>query len=435
MSQTASSTPTPPAPAGLRAYYALLRGNPDARKLWLAQVASQLGNWFNTVALLGLLVELTDNPAAGNLISLAQIVPMAVAGLTISGVVADRFNRKTVMIAADLVRAVLALSFLWIQTPETAWIAYAGTVGVAIGTAFYMPASSAALPNVVAPRELPIIAMLGQTTFATMLFVGAFLGGAVTTLLGRNAAFVLNAASFLISALLISRTRANFNAQRDRSALSGSGVLRVLTEGMRYLRANAYVRSYVLAKPATAWALGGFGLFSTYSIAIYNSADWGTSLLYAGRGIGAFVSPLLVSGLISRQEIPTLNRVIRAGMLLVILGYGAFAFTTSPWIGMLCAGVAHFGNAWAMSLSGLIVQANTPDHVRGRVLALDNVGWSLISSLSNLLVAFVALRWSPQAGVLAAVAMTVGCVLWWMIATRSVARPDHAGEAVPRNPC
>ncbi len=429
-----SHSAAPSAPTGLRAYSTLLRGNSDARKLWLAQVASQLGNWFNTVALLGLLVDLTNNPAAGNLISVAQIVPMAIAGLTISGVVAGRFNRKTVMIAADLIRAVLALCFLWIQTPQTAWIAYAGTIGIAIGTAFYMPASSAALPNVVAPSELPIIAMLGQTTFATMLFVGAFLGGAVTTVFGRNAAFVLNAASFLISAVLISRTRANFNALRDRSALSSAGIVRVLTEGMRYLRTNGFVRAYVLAKPATAWALGGFGLFSTYSIAIYNSGDWGTSLLYAGRGIGAFISPLLVSGLIARQEIPTLNRVIRAGMLLVILGYGIFAFTTSPWVGMLCAGVAHFGNAWAMSLSGLIVQANTPDYVRGRVLALDNVGWSLISSLSNLLVAFVALRWSPQAGVLSAVAMTVICVAWWMLATRGIAQPDHAGEAAPRNP-
>jgi MFS family permease len=414
-------------PSGLRAYAVLLRNNPDARKLWLAQVVSHLGNWFNTVALLGLLVELTDNPAAGNLIGVAQIVPMAIAGLFLSGVVADRFNRKTIMIVADLMRTVIALSFLWIRTPETAWIAYAGTVGIAIGTAFYQPASAAAMPNVVAPKDLPVIAMLGQTTFATMLFVGAFLGGAVTTLLGRDAAFIMNAASFLISAVLISRTRADFNAQRDRSALSGAGVLRVLTEGLRYLRANAFVRAYLLAKPATAWALGGFGLFGTYSIAIYGTADWGTSLLYAGRGIGAFISPLLVSSLITRQEIPTLNKFIRIGMLLVMLGYGLFAFTSDPFVGMLCAGLAHWGNAWAMSLSGLIVQANTPDYVRGRVLALDNVGWSLVSALSNLLVAFVALRWTPRAGVLAAVAMTIVCVAWWIVGTRGIraARVDN----------
>ena len=73
---------------------------------------------------------------------------------------------------------------------------------------------------------------------------------------------------------------------------------------------------------------------------------------------------------------------------------------------MLCAGIAHWGNAWAMTLSSLIVQSNTPDHVRGRVLALDNVGWSAASALSNLLVAFVAVRFSPQVGILAATALT-----------------------------
>ncbi|NJM41092.1 MAG: MFS transporter [Anaerolineae bacterium] len=149
-----------------------------------------------------------------------------------------------------------------VRTPETAWVAYTGIVALALGTAFYQPASSASLPNIVTARELPAAAMLGQTTFATMLFVGAFLGGAITTLLGRDVAFVLNALSFAFSALLIWRTRANFNASRgtshDKQALSGASTLRVLTEGLRYLRENRVVRTYVLAKPAAAWALGGF---------------------------------------------------------------------------------------------------------------------------------------------------------------------------------
>jgi len=417
--------PDAPLPTGLRGYVALLQRNPNARKVWISQVVSQLGNWFNTVALLGLLVELTNNPAAGNWISVAQIIPVAVVGLFISGLVADRFDRRRIMIVADLARAVIALSFLLIRTPETAWIAYAGTVALAIGTSFYQPAASAALPNIVTPRQLPVAAMLGQTTFATMLFVGAFVGGAITTLLGRDVAFVLNAISFLVSAVLVWRTRVNFNAKESRQVLSGVSTLRVLTEGFRYLRDNALVRTYVLAKPAAAWALGGFGLFGTYSIAIYGTGDWGTSLLYAGRGIGAFISPLLISGLLSFQDTRPLNRFIRIGMLMVVLGYGAFAFTTSPIAGMLCAGVAHFGNAWAMTLSGLIVQSETPDHVRGRVLALDSVGWSLTSALSNVVVGFLAIRFSPQVGVLTSVGLTAVCVLAWMVAARKVTmQPD-----------
>jgi len=418
-------------PAGLRGYATLLRRNPDARNLWLSQVVSQLGDWFNTIALLGLLVELTGNPAAGNLISVAQIIPVAIAGLFLTGVAADRFDRKAIMLVANLARVGIALSFLLIRTPETAWIAYAGTVGLAIGTAFYMPASSAALPNIVSPRELPVAAMLGQTTFATMLFVGAFLGGAVTTLFGRDAAFIINAASFALSALLVWRVRADFNARNARQIVSGAGALRVLTEGLRYLKEDAFVRSYVLAKPVTSWALGGFGLFSTFSIAIYGAGDFGTSLLYAGRGIGAFISPLLVSGLITLQNTHKLRRFIIAGMGLVILGYFLFAFTTSPIMGMICAGIAHWGNAWAMTLSGLIVQSHTPDYVRGRVLALDNVGWSLTSAVSNLIVAFVAIRFTPQAGILVAVAITAVCMALWLVGTRGVEARHESATVSP----
>jgi MFS family permease len=418
-----------PLPAGLRGYAVLLKRNPDARKIWMASVVSQLGDWFNTVALLGLLVELTGNPASGNLISLAQIVPVAIAGLFISGAIADRYNRKAIMIITDLVRALLALSFLFIRTPETAWIAYAGSIGIAINTAFFQPAASAAMPNVVSKRELPVAAMLGQTTFATMLFIGAFLGGAITTLFGRDAAFVLNAMSFLLAAVLVWRTKANFSANRARQNLSGVSTLRVLTEGMRYLKDNAFVRAYVLAKPATAWALGGFGLFSTYSLVIYGTGDFGTSMLYAGRGIGAFISPLIIASVISLTNLKPMNRLIRTGMVLVWLGYGLFAFTTNPWMGMICAGIAHWGNAWAMSLSGLVVQANTPDHVRGRVLALDGVGWTLTSAVSNLIVAVLAIRFSPQVGVLTVVGITVVTTTLWMIGTRKTIALDNARRA------
>ncbi|PJF47027.1 MAG: MFS transporter [Chloroflexi bacterium] len=430
MTLTAPATTHPtadaPLPAGLRGYAVLLRRNPNARNLWLAQVVSQLGDWFNTIALLGLLVELTGNPAAGNLISVAQIVPVAVASLFLTGVVADRYDRKAIMAISSLARSAIALSFLLIRTPDTAWIAYAGTIAIAIGAAFYMPAASAALPNIVARHELPVAAMLGQTTFATMLFAGAFLGGAVTTLFGREAAFMANACSFLVAAWLVWCIRANFNAQHERPALAGESTLRVLTEGLRYLKEDRYVRVYLLAKPAVAWALGGFGLFGTYSLTIYGAGDFGTALLFAGRGIGAFISPLLVSGAAALQDARRLHRFIVAGMGLVILGYFLFAFTRSPLAGMLCAGIAHWGNAWAMTLSGLIVQAHTPDYVRGRVLALDNVGWAVVSALSNLIVAVVAMQFTPQAGVLLAVALTVVSVLGWLAGARPTTQPPRS---------
>ena len=276
---TSSSATSDVLPSGLRGYAQLIRQNPNMRNIWLGQVVSQLGDWFNTVALLGLLIDLTQNPASASWAIVAQILPSAITGLFISGVVADRFDRKKIMITADIARAIIALSYLLIGDASLVWIAYAATAGLSIGGAFFSPAASAALPNLVSKAELPVANALWQSTFASMLLIGAAIGGGVTHLFGRKVAFIMNSLSFLGSAFFIWRVQGRFSAVGGKQLLSGMGTLRVLTEGFRYLKENRFPRTYALVKPAFSWVFGAISLYPAYALTIYNIGDIGTSWL------------------------------------------------------------------------------------------------------------------------------------------------------------
>lgn len=409
LAQTASAGALP---KGLRGYQVLLARNSNVRTIWFGQVVSYLGDWFNTVAVLGLIVELTRSASSASLSVATGILPSAFAGLFIAGIVADRFNRKTIMITADLVRAALALTYFLVDSPDRVWLAYLATGLLSFTSAFFNPASAAAMPNLATREELPLVGALGQTTFATTIFVGAMLGGAVAQWFGRDVCFVLNSASFLLSAYFISRAKGQFNADPGRAASGGMG-WRILTEGARYIRENPLTRAYVLIKLCWSWVFGGMGLYSIFALQVYGVGDAATSWLYAARGVGAFIMPLVFGTMFSLHQHDKLKVAIRAGMFVAIAGYATFALSTSPWQGMLGTFLGHAGGALVWTFSNVIVQSSTPDHVRGRVLALDSVIMTSVMATSTILTGVVATYTDPHIGALAPVAMSlIGAIIW-----------------------
>lgn len=414
-----------PLPRGFAGYRVLLARNANMRNIWFGQVISQLGDWFNTVALLGLLVDLTHIPASASLTIVTQILPSALAGLFISGVAADHFDRKKIMIAADLARAAIAVMYLFVRSPEQVWMAYAATIGLSLGSSFFQPAFSAALPNLVSKEELPIANALGQSTFASMLFVGAMVGGVVTQLFGRDTAFILNALSFVWSAFFIWRVKGNFHADQGRRSLSGAGAMRVLTEGFRYLKENKVVRAFVLAKPAWGFGLGAVGLYSVYALNIYKVGDIGTSWLYAGRGVGAFIGPFLVTTLLVNHSNRMLMRVLRLALVVAAAGYFLFGLSTSPLVGVLGVMIGHIGGASLWTFSAIAVQRSTPDDLRGRVLALDGVMIQLVNAFSNLLLGVVATLVYPEFAVFLGVGLMAFFAAIWMFSTKDIGKDER----------
>ena len=177
-------------------YIELLRKNRQFRMLWLGQVVSQMGDWFDTIAVYTLALQLTGSSRSVALIMVARFLPSVVMG-PLSGVVADRFSRRSIMIASDIMRALVVLGFLFVRRPDQMWLVYVLTVLQLAFSAFFEPAKTAAIPSIVSDRELLPANAIASVTWSVMLTTGAAIGGVVTGLFGTNAAFVLDSLTFV----------------------------------------------------------------------------------------------------------------------------------------------------------------------------------------------------------------------------------------------
>ena len=193
-------------PVSFASYARLLSGNRNFRRLWSAQIVSEIGDWFYTLAIYNLLLQLTGRAGSVALALVLQVLPQTLIGPT-AGVVNDRLRRKQVMIASDIGRMLIVLCMLLIRSKEKVWLVYPLLMAETLLVAFFEPARNAVIPNIVEREDVVVANTLASTTWSVNLMLGATLGGVVAALLGRDAVFLLNALSFLISAALIWRMR------------------------------------------------------------------------------------------------------------------------------------------------------------------------------------------------------------------------------------
>jgi len=355
-----------------------LRDNRNFRTLYAANAVSQLGDWFNVVALFSLLLELTGKGEAVAFALLTRFVPMFLAGPA-AGVVADRLSRRAIMIVSDVLRAGLVLCLLFIRRPEQAWIAYAVVAAHSLVSAFFEPAQQAMLPNLVTEADYPLAATLENSLWAATLAVGSALGGVALAVVGRNLAFAADAASFLVSAALIARLPTGFANRADRQALEmveearapGSQIenllgVRDLREGVAYVRSHRRVRALLAVKASFGLTLGGvlvlLAWFGEKVFAQGNGA--GIAVLWTARGVGSFAGPF-------------------AAFLLAICYVG---FALSPAIGFaaVALALANAGGSILWTSGSTLLQRIVPDAVRGRVAAAEIGGFMLALSASTL---------------------------------------------------
>src|SRR3982751_2884565 len=184
-------------------YMQLLRVNRPFRRLWAGQVVSELGNWFNFIAALGLVRAVSASaPEATAIMLVARLVPFALFA-PIAGAFVDRWSRRTVMIASDVARAVVALGFLFVGRAEDLWIAYACSVVATLLAAFFEAAKNAAMPNITSDQGLLAGNALMFSSRFLLMSLGAALGGWASARFGYQSAFIINAVSFLVSAYSI----------------------------------------------------------------------------------------------------------------------------------------------------------------------------------------------------------------------------------------
>ncbi|OGN82224.1 MAG: hypothetical protein A2X23_03820 [Chloroflexi bacterium GWC2_73_18] len=368
-------------------YLRLLRRNPDFARFYVAQLVSFAGDWFATVALLGLVLETTGSGGAAAAIIVLQEAPFFLVS-PLAGVLADRFDRRRLMIGADLARVVICLAFLLARDASSLPIAFVAVALLSAVSAVFEPASSAALPNLVDRDDLPLANALGGSAWGTMLAVGAALGGAVTVALGRDAAFLADAASFAVSAALLYGIRRPFAEARSGTGhhlpgLGPGGIARATREVIELARASRLVAAFLLAKTTFSIGAGAIVLLAVFGSDVYGAGDAGIGLLFAARGVGALIGPFLARALVGDDD-RGLLRGIAAAFAVFIVGYGLLPLAPSIWLAAGLVMLAHLGGGAQWTLSTLGLQRAAPDRIRGRVLSLDFALLTLTMTVSTL---------------------------------------------------
>jgi MFS family permease len=296
---TTSSSVAP----SLGAYWRLVRTNRNFRRLWSAQIVSELGDWFYVLAIYSLLLQFTGKAESVALALVFQVLPQTFVG-PLSGVINDRTSRKRVMITADVARCVIVAAMLLVRAKAMVWLVWPLLLFETLGAAFFEPARSSVIPNIVEKDELTLANTLASTTWSFNLMIGTALGGVVGVLLGRDAVFILNALSFIGSALLIRAMRFDEPHLATAAPLTWRDAINYsdIGEGIRYMRTNRRVRITVFAKMGigivgTAWVLFPIMGRSTFRVETFlgvtdKTAMLGMSVLMAARGLGALVGPL-----------------------------------------------------------------------------------------------------------------------------------------------
>ena len=370
-------------------YMELLRGNRSFRFLWLGQVVSQMGDWFDTIAVYTITLRLTGSSRSVALIMVARFLPSVVMG-PLSGVVADRCSRRTIMITADLLRAVVVLGFLFIRRPDQMWLVYVLTVLQLAFSAFFEPAKTAAIPSIVSDRELVPANAIAAVTWSVMLTLGAAIGGFVAGVFGTDAAFVLDSLTFVASALLILSVKVPKRAPRPKARLTVGKALGITdtVEGARYVKHRSRVLAYLLVKPA--WGVGGgiltlLAVFGEKVFPVGGKTATGIGVLFTARGIGTAIGPMVAR----RWAGETRNQMQNAIGIAFLIGgvfYIAFGVSRNFALALLFLAIAHTGGSILWVFSTVLLQQGVEDKFRGRVFAAEMALVTLTMAASNYLV-------------------------------------------------
>ena len=403
---------------GVRASVSLLRRNRDFRRAYLSSMISLGGDWFLLVALFGLVYDLTDSALAVAFLLAAQDLTYFVVS-PFMGVLADRVDRKHLMVVADLARALLCIGFLFTQSESLVWVVYPLLAAMACFSAAFEPASAAALPNLVDQEDLATANALSGALWGTMLAVGAALGGVVTAILGRNAAIVIDALSFVASAALLLRIQRSF--QEKRGGQAPTRVREATIQTVRYARRDHRVLALLAVKFGWGLAGGVLVLVPVLAKGEFDAGEVGIGLLLAARGIGAIIGPFVGRAFLGEKD---RRLFLTIGIALGVFGTGYMFLGVVPGLLLALPAVmlAHIGGGAQWMLSSYGLQKIVPDHIRGRIFAFDGMLVTLTFGISSLVTGWLAEVYGAQ---VAAVVMGGIAVVWaaaWMWLTADVRR-------------
>jgi MFS family permease len=413
----------------------LLGRNRNYRFTWLGQIVSEVGDHFNNVAVLSLAVQETQSGAVIAGLMLSRAIPAVLAG-PLAGVLLDRFDRRRIMIASDLIRGFIALGFIFAIKYHQTWLLYLLSALLMIASPFFTSGRSAILPAIATEDELHTANSLTQTTGWVTLAVGAFFGGTAVAKFGYPLAFVFNSLSFFFSAYCIANLRSvagHFRAVRQ--GLNETQVARPwheYREGLGYMFGSPLILGIGLI--AVGWASGGGAaqvLFTLFSEMVFKRGAEGLGQLWGIAGVGLLIGGVIGNRLGKTIGFEAYKKVVFFCYLLHGGAYIVFSQMPSWPLALLFMALSRASVAVSSVLNWSNLLKHVDDRFRGRVFStIETMNWSTMM-LSMLAAGTASQYFSIRAIGAASGALSSSTAIFWAWANWTGRLPEPTVAADP----
>lgn len=422
----------------MTSFWSLLRYNRNYRYLWSGQVVSEIGDHFNSIAVLSLAYDLTGSGAVIGGVMIARTLP-AILAAPVAGVVLDRMDRRRIMLASDFCRGIIAILFVLVLTHKQQWLLYLLSGMLTFASPFFTSGRSAVLPRIANADELHSANAVTQTTGWLTLTFGTMLGGLSTMQFGYEWAFVANAMSFVFSGFAVWKLASphGFRAERDEIEAHRSErgqFFADIRESISWIRHTPLILAILLA--GVGWSTGGGAaqiLFTLFGKGVYNAGAAGIGLIWGFAGIG-----LVLGGIAGHQ-------------LGKRLSYEGYLHTV--WIQFLIHGLAYVGFSQAglgggiffialsrLAMGSTNVQNRTmllvhvPDRMRGRVFSIAEAMNNATMMISMSAASMATLSHGPRDIGFVAGLFSTSTALPWAWATFRKKLPEPRRQIVAEAP-
>jgi MFS family permease len=417
----------------LKAFVSLLRDNHNYRNTWIGQVVSEIGDHFNNVAVFSLAVTSTKSGLVVSGVMLSRAIPAMLAG-PLAGVILDRFDRKRIMIASDLIRAVVAMLFILTVNRHDTWLLYVLSAALMLASPFFTSGRASILPAIATREELHTANSLTQTTAWTTLALGALLGGTSVAGFGYKWAFFVNSLSFLVSALCISRLFLPGRGFRPaRRALTEAEVVRPwheYREGLRYMRSVPLILGLLIIN--IGWATGGGAaqiLFSIFGELVFNRGPAGLGMIQGFAGIGLLCGGALAYTIGRSLSFANYKRTVVVCYIVHGVSYILFSQMRSFPLALFFIALSRAGVGISSVLNMWQLLRIVPDGFRGRVFStMESIQWSVMM-ISMALAGIASQYWDPRSiGAIAGALSSTTAIFWgWANWTGRLPEPVRQG--------
>ena len=410
---------------GLAGYRRLLDNRPLSRLL-AGEFVSSVGDWLYLVALLIVVYRESEDTVLLGIVGAARVLPYVFLSIP-AGIVADRFDRRLILLVTDVARGVLMVVLAWLVATDApvAWVVALSIVAASF-SAFFSPAIGAYLPSIVKDEAELGPANSAWSTLDNLAFIiGPGIAGLLIATTGLTAAFLLNAASFAIVSVVLWGLPSVRPAAAESPDAAGNGPATTGAQGQARRSLAAIVRplaGVTLADITAAFAFGGLGILTVILAVELGAGEEGTGFLNAGIGLGAVVGAVASGVIVARSGLRT---ILVVGTIVFAAGLAVLGLVPSIGLAFIAMAVASAGSLLAEVVSTTMIQRLVPDAMRGRAIGTVDTLTILAYAAGSLVLPVLAGEFGIAQVLLASALLVVAGAIGGVVLI---------GDAVPAGP-